>query len=499
MSADRGAYRSSARGWPGCRSAVGTGLLTSGYWALEWLAVLGHELLLFAGIFFLIGAADEFAVDIAWLWLKLTGRAKTPIVERKTATGSPLAGPAVVFVPAWQEEEVIGDTIRHMLAAWPHRDLRIYVGCYRNDPATVEAIIEGIGNDPRVRMILHDRDGPSTKADCLNRIYAGLAYDEARHGFRARMVLLHDAEDLVDPAALSLLDRAMEEAEFVQLPVLPLVQRRSRWVAGHYNEEFAEAHGKAMVVRYHLSAGLPAAGVGCAFARDMLAEMAARFGNPAEPFSPECLTEDYELGLRVRILGHRSMFLRARGDDGRLVATRACFPHTLGAAVRQKARWIYGIAFQGWDRLGWSGHGAELWMRLRDRRGPFSALVLGCGYLLLLVAAILYLAEWAGYPRAWPLTPTLKTLLAINLGFFAWRALIRAMFTAREYGWIEACRAILRIPVANVIAILAGRRALFTYVRSLAGELPAWDKTRHSAHPELPGGGQGLHVGGTDR
>src|SRR5690606_27305429 len=69
-----------------------------------------------------------------------------------------------------------------------------------------------------------------------------LAHDEARHGFRARMVLLHDAEDLVDPAALSLLDRAMNDAEFVQLPVLPLVQRRSRWVSGHYCDEFAEAH-----------------------------------------------------------------------------------------------------------------------------------------------------------------------------------------------------------------------------------------------------------------
>lgn len=473
--------------------------MISGYWALEWLAVLEHELLLFAGIFFLVGAADELAVDIAWLWLKLTGRAKTPIVERKPGSTAPLAGPAVVFIPAWQEEEVIGGTLRHMLAAWPHRDLRIYVGCYRNDPQTVEAVINGIGGDPRARMVLHDRNGPSTKADCLNRICAALAHDEARHGFRARMVLLHDAEDLVDPAALSLLDRAMNDAEFVQLPVLPLVQRRSRWVSGHYCDEFAEAHGKAMVVRHHLAAGIPAAGVGCAFSRDLLEELAVRYGSPAEPFSPECLTEDYELGLRVRVLGRRSKFLRARGDDGRLVATRACFPHTLGAAVRQKTRWIYGIAFQGWDRLGWSARLPELWMRLRDRRGPFSALVLGCGYLLLIVAGILYVAEWAGYPRPWTLTPALKTLLAINLAFFAWRAAIRAIFTAREYGWIEACRAILRIPVANVIAIMAGRRALFAYARSLAGELPAWDKTRHSAHPELPGNEREIQVGGAGR
>lgn len=448
--------------------------------------MLEHELLLFAGIFFLVGAADELAVDFAWIWFRLTGRTKTPVVERRLISRMPLAGPAAVFVPTWQEEEVIAGTIRHLLAAWQHEQLRLYIGCYRNDLATAEAIIEGIGSDSRARMIVHDRNGPSTKADCLNRIYAALLEDEACHGFRARMILLHDAEDLVDPAALPLLDRAIEDADFVQLPVLPLVQRHSRWIAGHYCEEFAEAHGKAMVVRGRLSAGLPAAGVGCAFSRDLLGEIAGTFGGRGEPFSSESLTEDYELGLRVRLLGRSSTFLRMRGDDGRLVATRACFPHQLGAAVRQKTRWIYGIAFQGWDRLGWTGHGSEMWMRLRDRRGPFNAMVLTVAYLLILISGTLYLFDWAGYPRPWPLAPFVEVLIAINLLCFAWRAALRVGFTAREYGWNEGIRAVLRIPVANIIAIMAGRRALFAYIRSLSGEMPAWDKTKHSAHPELP-------------
>ena len=461
--------------------------------------MLEHELLLFVGIFFLVGAADELAVDFAWIWLRLTGQGKTPVVERRQVSSEPLAGPAAVLIPAWQEEDVIADTIRHLLAAWPQEQLRLYVGCYRNDRPSAEAIIAGIGGDSRARMIVHDRDGPSTKADCLNRIYAALLEDEARHGFRARMILLHDAEDLVDPAALSLLDQAMGDADFVQLPVLPLVQRRSRWVAGHYCEEFAEAHGKAMVVRGRLSAGLPAAGVGCAFSGDLLDEMARKFGGGSEPFSPECLTEDYELGLRVRLLGRRSTFLRMRGDDGRLVATRACFPHQLGAAIRQKTRWIYGIAFQGWERLGWAGRGSEMWMRLRDRRGPFNAFVLAVAYLLVVVAGALYLLEWAGYPRPWPFDPLVKLLITINLLCFVWRVAMRVGFTAREYGWGEGIRAVLRIPVANIIAIMAGRRALFAYIRSLAGEMPAWDKTRHSAHPELPIEQHGVPAGTVGR
>ena len=44
-------------------------------------------------------------------------------------------------------------------------------------------------------------------------------------------------------------------------------------------------------------------------------------------------------------------------------------------------------------------------------------------------------------------------------------------------------RAVLRIPLANVIAIMAGRRALVAYSRSLAGGAPLWEKTRHEVHP----------------
>jgi adsorption protein B len=48
-------------------------------------------------------------------------------------------------------------------------------------------------------------------------------------------------------------------------------------------------------------------------------------------------------------------------------------------------------------------------------------------------------------------------------------------------------RAILRLPHANLIAIMAGRRALVAYARSLLGGRVRWDKTPHLAHPAQPG------------
>jgi adsorption protein B len=455
--------------------------MTLGVWRpLEWLALAEHELLLFAGAFFLLGLADELVMDLVWAWLRLRGRARTLRVNRANHRG-PLGGPAALFIPAWQEDQVLASTIAHALTVWPQRELRLYVGCYPNDVGTAEAIMAGAGGDPRVRLVVLDHDGPTTKADCLNRLYAAMEFDERRAGERFRMVLQHDAEDMVDPAALGLLDAAMERADFVQLPVLPQPQPASPWIGSHYCEEFAEAHAKSMVVRSELGVALPAAGVGCAFSRALLGAIAMQMPGGA-PFATDSLTEDYELGLKIKAAGAISWFLRARGEDGRLVATRACFPPTLSAAVRQKARWIHGIAFQGWDRLGWSGGLAEIWMRLRDRRGPLAAIVLFSAYVLLVLAGVLAVARLLGFGRPWEPNALLDLVLWINLASFAWRAAMRFAFTAREYGWTQGLCAVLRVPSANIVAIMAGRRALAAYIRSLVGARPRWEKTAHHTH-----------------
>ena len=453
----------------------------------QWLALLQHEILLFAGVFFLIGALDDIALDGVWLWLKARRKAVTARRSRRALQTRSLHGPAAVLIPAWHEAAVIGQTIRHLLESWPQPALLLYVGCYRNDAATLAAAMAAARGDPRLRLVIHDRDGPSTKADCLNRLYAAVAVDEARSGRRFAMVVFHDAEDLVDPAALGLLDETIAlGADFAQLPVEPLVQRHGTWAANHlgshYCEEFAEAHGKAMMVRDWLGAGLPGAGVGCAAGRGALERLAAAHGH-ARPFASDSLTEDYELGLGIAAGGGRCRFVRVRGEDGRLVATRAFFPNRFDHVVRQKSRWVLGIALQGWDRIGWSGGMLEGWMRVRDRRGPLAALVLLTGYALVALTVFGALAILAGAGEPVPLTPLLEFLLFANLLAFGWRAVMRFAFAAREYGLAEAMRAVLRLPLANVVTIIAGRRAVFAYVRTLGGRAADWDKTEHDIHP----------------
>ena len=377
--------------------------------------------------------------------------------------------------------------MRHLLSAWPQDELRLYVGCYANDPATIAAASIAARGHARARIVIHSALGPTTKADCMNRLYRAIEEDEQREGRPFRMVVIHDAEDMVDPAALPLFDEGLQQAEMLQLPVLPAPQRRSRWVAGHYIDEFAEAHAKAMVVRDWLGAGFPSAGVGCAIARGRLGLLDAQ-ANGAGPFDADSLTEDYELGLRVAEAGGKAAFLRARGTDGHLIATRAFFPHRLEDAVRQKTRWVCGIALQGWDRMGWSGGLIDCWMRLRDRRGPLTALVLFVAYLLIALSGVLLVAQALGYARPVQLAPVTQVLLLANVASLLWRAACRAVFTGREYGLAEGFCAILRIPLGNIIAIMAGRRAFVQYVGSLRGNMLTWDKTEHRGHPSLERG-----------
>jgi adsorption protein B len=131
---------------------------------------------------------------------------------------------------------------------------------------------------------------------------------------------------------------------------------------------------------------------------------------------------------------------------------------------------------------------ADTWMALRDRRGPLTAIVLASSYALVVVEGVLGIPRALGWDvPAMPGPPLLKWMIAAGLFSLLWRSFLRAALTTREYGVLEGVWAVLRIPVANYIAIMAGRDALVSYIRTLRGGQVTWDKTRHDAHPAAGG------------
>jgi adsorption protein B len=443
------------------------------------------ELALFAAVGFLLFAIDDLIVDLIY-FLRSVWRAAMVYSRYPRMTVGDLPSPMrpgwmAVLIPAWDEANVISPMLRATLERFGAGDYRLFVGHYRNDPATRAAITSV--RDHRIIPIDVGIDGPTTKADCLNRVYAALVAHETGRQCTAKAVVLHDAEDVVHPQELRLFDRLVEYAGMVQLPVVPLTDHNSPWVAGHYADEFAEAHMKELVVREAVGAAIPLAGVGCAIERVALSRLAAR--HDGRPFAGTSMTEDYEMGLRLGAIGVKTMFVRIPAEPGSraVVASRGHFPATVGEAVRQKARWIGGIAFAGWDQLGWRGGIGERWMRMRDRRGPLAALLLLAGYISALLWAEIALAAALGAPIAVPVSPLLANLLWLNGWMLGWRLLMRAGFTAAAYGPVEGLRSIPRTVVANLIAVLAARRALMIHS---AGGARQWDKTRHIFPLELP-------------
>jgi adsorption protein B len=288
--------------------------------AAELVSRFAAELALFAGVGFLLFAINDLLVDIIYfaraIWRSLVIYTRYPRAFASALPQDGEPGFIALLVPAWDESAVIASMLRATIERVDYADYRIFAGYYRNDPATAAAIASIA--DTRVEAVQIDRDGPTTKADCLNHLYDALVAYENDSGRGAKAVVLHDAEDVVHPLELRIFDRLIDRAAVIQLPVLPLPDPHSRWISGHYCDEFAEAHVKELVVREAVGAAIPLAGVGCAIARRPLSQLAAM--QDGRPFAGNSMTEDYEIGLRLGALGLKTMFVRLPVRGG----TRRC-------------------------------------------------------------------------------------------------------------------------------------------------------------------------------
>ncbi len=431
-----------------------------------------YELLLFSACGFLLFGLDDLIYDLVWLWLKIRSRrgVESSMESLDLGIGSPRR--IAVFVPAWQEANVIGAMLARSTEVWRGQPVSLFVGCYPNDPKTIEAVSPFLGE--QCHLVVTGHDGPTTKADCLNEIWHNLLKHEVENDKIFDAILLHDAEDHVHKDEIALFSSLPIRIGFAQIPVIPVPDPRSRWIAGHYIDEFAEAHIKDLVVRTALGASLPSAGTGSMVARAILKELADERGGT--PFDAASLTEDYELGLRISEYGQSSRFIRAKAQKAdEVIAVKSCFPASIGCAVRQKTRWGIGIALAGWDRVGWSGGYLEHWMRWRDRRTIVAATFIASAYVGVLLVGLL--TPFTQVNAAWEKQPH---LFIINATLFMWRLGMRAYFTAKQYGRVEGLYSIPRMFVSNLISVMAAARAILGYCKILYSGEVRWDKTEHA-------------------
>ena len=353
---------------------------------------------------------DDLFIDLWYAGIKLLRRDSwklsperlNRIPERRMA----------LFVPCWHEHEVIEGMIEHNIAAIDYRNYDIFLGLYPNDPRTLEraALLEE--RYLQVKQSVCPWDGPTNKADCLNWIYQRMKRAEEESGNRYEVIVQHDAEDLVHPKAFKLINRMIHRYDMVQIPVFPLEMPFRHFTHGTYCDEFAEFQVKDLFIRQVLGGFVPSTGVGTAFRREALEEIAGHFGH--QIFNVSTLTEDYEIGLKFKLQGMRQILVRKavpvngnghKNGNGRkngngykngnghkngrangrangkrptnqeFVATREYFPTTFRGAVRQKSRWVMGVSLQTWAQHGWRVPWRQVYWFWRDRKGLLGNLV----------------------------------------------------------------------------------------------------------------------------
>lgn len=472
-----------------------------------------------AGGVYLVSGVDDLFIDICYLVRVLYKRlfivprhAPLAVEELLARAEQPIA----VMIPAWQESSVIGQMLQNARNRLDYRNYTIFVGTYPNDPATAAEVdaLEEAG--ARVVRVTVPHDGPTNKADCLNWIFHGIRRHEAAQGIEFQIFVMQDCEDVIHPLCYRLFNYLIPRKDMVQLPVLSLDREWREFTGGHYLDEFAQLHYKDLVVRELLDRSLPAAGVGVAFSRRALTAVAE--ANRGEIFSTKSLTEDYDLGFRLKRLGMRQIFVKfeverdavpSDGKTGRrrprrvreLVGVREYFPSTLRSAVRQKSRWVIGIAMQGWSHLGWSSDWRTNYMLYRDRKSLITNLATIAGYLVVAVVLSVWLMQWL-WPDAYRFPPivqrgsTLWYMLLINFALLVLRVFQRAYCVWRLHGYRQAALSLPRMAWANVVNFGATVRAMRLYLRYLhTGRAIAWDKTDH-VYPSLESIPFGRPLGG---
>ncbi len=418
-------------------------------------------------VIFLLSGLDDLAVDVAWVcaWVADREARRLPKAEPK---------PIAILVPLWHEHAVIARMLEHNLAAIRYPSYHIFAGIYANDPLTEEAVASISERFSNVHLAVCPHDGPTSKADCLNWIYQHVGLYEEQNDITFDIIVTHDAEDLIHPEELRWINAYAKRFDFIQIPVLALATPFWSLTHGVYCDEFAENHLRDMVVRSTFGCFVPGAGVGTGYRRGALEALARVSSNRV--FEPAALTEDYESGLRLHRLGCRQVFVpitRLNGEGRDFMAVREFFPKQWGTALRQRTRWVTGIALQGWERFGWAGTYSEVYWFWRDRKGLISNPL---GFIA--NAVFVYGVATRMWNR---LTPFAIELTSVTLGFQILRIVVRMTCVARVYGMVFALGVPLRLPYANLLNAAATVRAVVRYAYARLRRIPLrWVKTEHS-------------------
>ena len=469
-------------------------------WLLDvfatWLYGLKVIAITLAVIMFISGL-DDFFIDVVY-WVRRIKR-KLSVYRRYPRMSyrelyKPDEKPLAIMVPAWNETGVIGNMAELAATTLDYENYHIFVGTYPNDPDTQRDVDEVCARFPNVHKVVCARPGPTSKADCLNNVLDAITQFERSANFAFAGFILHDAEDVISPMELRLFNYLVERKDLIQIPVYPFEREWTHFTSMTYIDEFSELHGKDVPVREALAGQVPSAGVGTCFSRRAVTALLADGDGIA--FDVQSLTEDYDIGFRLKEKGMTEIFVRfpvvdeAKEREQRkflqhartsnMICVREYFPDTFSTAVRQKSRWIIGIVFQGFKTHKWTSSLTLNYFLWRDRKGAISNFVSFLA-MLVMIQLLLLLAYESLWPDAWHFlsifsgSAWLMTLLWLNFGLMVNRIVQRVIFVTGYYGLTQGLLSVLHLFWGNLINFMANWRALKQVLQHGDPRRVAWE------------------------
>ena len=360
-----------------------------------------------------------------------------------------------LIVPCREESEaVMGETIRRLLSQ-EHPDFEIIISVGHDDEETIAAARNIAATDDRVRVAVnHDehknkpRQLNSTLLTCTKPI-----------------VGIFDAESLAAPGLLRKVDSTFRDPDtHVVQGAVHLVNLRSRWFSLRNCLEYriwfrSRLHG-------HADNGfVPLGGNTVFFRRELLLEV--------DGWDGDCLAEDCEIGVRLSVLGKRTVCVY----ESELV-TREETPDTVSAFIKQRTRWALGfmqvMAKGEWRNLPTRSERARaLWLLSQQYAAAFSGIVLPLAVITAVLGNLPVLVVLLSFL---PLMTAIMTLGFEVLILHEFGRDMGARVGLRDYVWL-----VLSTPFYQVLLAIAAVRAVVKYVR---GNF-SWEKTAHvGAHLE---------------
>jgi len=273
--------------------------LSTGGWTLEWIFLIGILLGLVRLVF-----VGSLALG-QWLRSRRrerihAGRDYTPFVS--------------ILVPAYNEELVIENTIRSLLAS-DYPTYEIIVIDDGSQDNTSQVVSENFGSNELVRLLTVENGG---KAAALN---TGL-----RHA-RGEIVIALDADTLFAPQTLGALTHRFYDKTLGAIAGNAKVGNRVNIVTRWQALEYITSQNMDRRAFASLNCITVVPGAVGAWRKDLLDGVGG--------FPSDTLAEDQDLTLRIRRLGYRIGY-----EETAIAWTEA--PHNLRSLAKQRFRWAYG-------------------------------------------------------------------------------------------------------------------------------------------------------------